>query len=57
MTADRKYFESRKNRDGLSFKEVFHKVFGSSSKIDVSEFKISDSKKMVVGANYDSESK
>jgi len=47
LTVERKYFESKKNRDGLSFKEIVNKVFGPS-KVDLSGLKVSESKRMVV---------
>lgn len=50
LTVERKYFESKKNRDGLSFKEIVSKVFGSS-KVDLSGLRISESKKMVVDSS------
>lgn len=47
LTVERKYFESKKNRDGMSFKEIVSKVFGPS-KVDLSGLRISESRKMVV---------
>jgi hypothetical protein len=49
LTVERKYFESKKNRDGLSFKEIVSKVFGPN-KVDLSGLRVSESKKMVVAA-------
>lgn len=47
LTAERKYFESRKNRDSTKFKELLGVVFGTS-KVALCTYEVNNTEKELV---------